>query len=110
MELTRGDTGRYKFQRSDAEGNPILSVPSEMYFTVKRSYESDTVILQKKLEDMTMDETGFWHFTIEPADTQAKEIGDYVFDIEVTTTEGIVQTIAKGSLRLTAEATWYTDK
>lgn len=109
MELTRGDTGRYKFQRSDADGNPILTVPSAMYFTVKKRYDSDNVILQKRLEDMTMDESGFWHFTIEPADTQKKLIGDYVFDIEVTT-DNVVQTIAKGTLSLTEEATWYTDK
>lgn len=109
MELTRGDTGRYKFRRTDEAGNPILTVPSSMYFTVKKNYGLDSFIFQKKLEDMTIDASGFWHFTIEPADTQTLNTGNYVFDIEVTT-DDVVQTIAKGTLRLTDEATWYNNK
>lgn len=109
MELTRGDTGQFKFQRKDAEGHVILTTPDALYFTVKKSYQSPSVVFQKDLDDMTLDENGTYHFTIEPTDTQALDYGNYVYDIEVTESD-YVQTIAKGSLKLTAEATWYTDK
>ena len=31
MELTRGDTGQFKFQRKDAEGHVILTTPDALY-------------------------------------------------------------------------------
>lgn len=109
MELTRGDTGQYKFQRLDADGQVITTAPTAMYFTVKKSYQSATAEVQKTLDDMTIDEDSYWHFTLDPEDTEALDIGNYVYDIEVTT-EGVVSTIAKGTLKLLAEATWYTNK
>lgn len=109
MELTRGDTGQYRFQRKDADGEVILTLPDAIYFTVKKSYQSPTVVFQKTIDDMTFDQDGTFHFTIEPEDTQALDIGNYVYDIEVTDSD-YVQTISKGTLKLLAEATWYTDK
>lgn len=109
MELTRGDTGQYKFQRLDADGEVITATPTAMYFTVKKSYQSSAVAFQKTIDDMEFGEDNYWHFTIDPTDTEALDIGNYVYDIEVTS-EDIVSTIAKGTLKLLAEATWYTDK
>lgn len=109
MELTRGDTGQYKFQRLNADGGVITTTPTAMYFTIKKSFQSPTALVQKKLEDMTIGEDYYWHFTIDPEDTESLEIGKYVYDIEVTT-EGVVSTIAKGTLQLLSEATWYTNK
>ncbi len=109
MELTRGDTGLFKFQRLDAEGHAITSTPDTLDFTVKASFADSDIVFQKKLADMTMDNDGTWHFTIDPTDTQALTVGNYVYDIEVSD-DGYVQTIAKGSLKLTQEATWYTNR
>lgn len=109
MELTRGDTGQYCFQRLDADGDAITTTPTALYFTCKKSYQSSSVAFQKTIDDMTMDDDGTWHFVIEPEDTEALDIGNYVYDIEVTESS-YVQTIAKGTLKLLAEATWYTDK
>ena len=109
MELTRGDTGFFKFQRLDAEGQVITTIPDAIYFTVKASYADLDIAFQKKLADMTMDNDGTWHFTVDPADTQSLLIGNYVYDIEVNQ-NGYVQTIAKGSLKITQEATWYQNR
>lgn len=109
MELTRGDTGQYKFKRLDAEGHAITNTPDSLDFTVKNSFSDSDIVFQKKLTDMTMDEDGTWHFTIAPADTEKLPVGNYVFDIEVKQ-DNYVQTIAKGTLKLTSEATWYNNR
>lgn len=109
MVLTRGDTGAFKFQRLNADGEPITSTPDAMYFTVKKSFSNNTYVLQKTLADMTLGEDNYWHFALEPSDTASLSYGPYVYDIEVTSGE-YVQTIAKGKLTLEEEATWITNK
>ena len=107
LTLTRGDTGYFKFPRKDKQGNKILTPPSQMYFTIKDNWSATTAIVQKTLEDMTFSED-YWHIVLEPDDTEALAVKDYVYDIEVT--DGYVKTIAKGAFHLTKEATWYTNK
>lgn len=109
MELTRGDSGQYNFQRINAQGEVIMSTPNTLDFTVKRSYSDRAPVFQKKIDDMQMDEEGYWHFTIEPEDTETLDIDTYVYDIEVTE-DGYVQTISKGSLKLLPEATWVSNR
>ena len=115
IDLTRGDTGAFKFQRKDKNGNVIGTVPAALYFTVKKSFSTSEVVLQKTVSDMTLDESFYWHFRLEPEDTEELEVGCYAFDIEVTDAdpgggENYVQTIVKGRLNLTAEATWSDNK
>ena len=109
MQFTRGDTQPLKFQRLDAEGHAITQTPTAMYFTVKTDFNASDYVFQKSIEDMTLGEDNYWHFVINPEDTQALPVGNYVYDIEVTT-EGNVFTISKGTLKLLAEATWYLNK
>ena len=109
MELTRGDSGQYNFQRINADGEVIMSTPTTLDFTVKRSYSDRAPVFQKKIGDMEMDDQGFWHFTINPEDTETLEIATYVYDIEVSD-GGYVQTISKGSLKLLPEATWVSNR
>lgn len=109
MDFTRGDSQPIKFQRLDSDGNAITATPDEMYFTVKFSYKDETAVFQKTLDDMTFGEDNYWHFVIEPSDTQTLPVGKYVYDIEVTTGENVF-TISKGTLTLLPEATWSTNK
>ena len=109
MELTRGDSLPLKFQRLDDDGNVITVRPSALYFTVKKTFDHTTFILQKSIDDMTFGEDEFYHLVIDPSETAAIPYGDYVFDVEVTT-EGYVWTIAKGILHITQEATWTVNK
>ena len=109
MQFTRGDTQPLKFQRLDADGEPITDVPDEMYFTVKKDYSVKEIVFQKNLDDMTLGDDDNWHFVIDPEDTQELPVGNYVYDIEVTT-DGNVFTISKGTLKLLPEATWVENK
>ena len=109
LELTRGDSLPLKFQRKDDDGNVITVRPSALYFTVKKTFDHTTFILQKTLEDMTFGEDEFYHLKVNPEETAAIPYGDYVFDVEVTT-EGNVFTIAKGILHITQESTWAVNK
>ena len=109
MEFTRGDTQPLKFQRLDASGNVIIDRPEKIFFTVKSDYKDKEFIFQKTINDMTYSLDKFWHFTIEPSDTQTLPVGTYVYDIEVTA-NGRVFTISKGQLKLLPEATWSSNK
>lgn len=109
ISKTRGDTIGLRFQRKDADGEIILTAPTAMYFTLKKSYNDSAVVLQKSLSDMTMDEDGTWHIVLAPGDTENLTYGTYVFDIEVTA-QGYVTTICKDSLKLTEESTWSVNK
>lgn len=106
---TRGDTWGYKFQRFDFDGDLITDRPDAMYFTVKNSFNDRTPAIQKTLDDMYLDEDGFWHFTITPEDTNNLAYGEYYADIE-RIVAGDVKTIAKGTFKLTEEATWASNE
>ena len=105
MEQTRGDTKKYYFQRKKADGTVIIDLPDALYFTVKKNYIDNKALIQKKLSDMTVDQEGKYHFTIEPGDTDKLPYGGYVFDIQVTVGD-IKTTIAKGKFVLTEEVTF----
>lgn len=109
IEFFRGDSKRLKFQRLDAHGDPILLTPSAMYFTVKRNCDTKEFIFQKKLSDMTLGDDGYWHFTINPSDTETVPYETYAYDLEVTV-EGFVNTISSGSLKIKKESTWKANK
>lgn len=105
----RGDTRRYKFERINADGSIILTPPDKLYFTVKKTYISKEMLIQKKLEDFVIDADGTYHFTILPDDTNNLKYGTYVFDIEVIT-DGVKTTIAKGDFTIEPEVTFADDE
>ena len=109
LKQIRGDTRRYKFQRLNADGTPITIRPDKIYFTVKKSYSDNVVMLQKTIDDMTIDDDGTYHFTVEPDDTNNLQYMTYVFDIEVIT-DGVKTTIAKGGFTIQEEVTWAEDE
>lgn len=109
MKLTRGDTGNFTFQCLDAQGAVITTIADAIYFTVKASWNTASAVICKTIDDMTFDENGTYHFTIQPGDTEDLRYGNYMFDIEVTR-DGVVTTIAKGVLTITEEATWVINK
>ena len=109
MEMTRGDTARYKFRRLDDEGNPITEVPDNVYFTVKEDYFNLDPVLQKTINDMSFDENYYFHFTINPEDTENLMTRNYVYDIQVNQ-GNYKQTIAKGVFKLTKEVTYVSNE
>lgn len=109
MQLTRGDTKKYYFQRKNKDGEVIIDAPSAIYFTVKRQYFDQDPLIQKTLDDMTLDADGTYHFTIEPTDTDGLKYGTYVFDIQVVNAN-VKTTIAKGNLVVTEEVTFASNE
>lgn len=108
MELIRGDTGRYKFQRQDLNGNVLSTIPTAIYFTVKETFDDKDFIFQKTIADMTKDSDHWWHFVIDPADTETLPYKSYVYDLEITDED--VSTISSGKFILKKEATWSINK
>lgn len=104
MKMIRGDTKKIQFQRKKSDGTVILDRPDSLYFTVKEKYEDRAAVLQKTLDDMTLDAEGVYHFTIEPEDTDSLKFKRYVFDIQVKQ-NGIKTTIARGLLQIEEEVT-----
>lgn len=104
IELIRADTRGFKFQRKNADGSVIMTTPNSIYFTVKSSFDTPNILLQKEMDDMTMDENGFWHFKLLPEDTAKIPYGVYVCDIQITQDDNVKTTT--GTFKLTGEATW----
>lgn len=96
MKIKRGDTKRYKFARK-IDGEIVKERADHIYFTVKENRSDNAnVVLQKTINDMTFDdETGYYHMTILPDDTNNLQIKTYPYDIEVKIGDDYVQTINK---------------
>lgn len=105
MEIIRGDTGLYKFQRKDKAGEIILEKAEKIYFSVKENYKISKVLFQKTIDDMTFDEDGTYHFAIEASDTDNLDYGDYVYDLEVINGT-LKSTISRGIFRIKEEVTF----
>lgn len=99
--LTRGDTLKAQISLVDREGNPYEpQVGDVIRFACKKEYtDPDTEVLILKnipLESLVL--------TLEPEDTKELPFGNYVYDIQLTTAAGEVDTfITKGTLTLTEE-------
>ena len=61
--------------------------------------------IEKTIDDMTFDEEGIYHFTIEPKDTDKLAYGKYVFDIEVID-KNVKTTICRDEFKITEEVTF----
>lgn len=109
IALIRGDTAKFKFQRLDVEGNPIMTAADEVFFTVKENTRKRGFVFQKTLADMTFDDEGFYHFVIQPEDTNGLQYWDYVYDIEIIQ-DGVKTTVAIGAFVLKPEVTWVENE
>lgn len=109
ITMPRGDLRKIKFQITTASGEPFLT-PDEVFFTVKDSTTSKKVCFQKKLSDgsITLGEDNYYHFIIQPEDTDGLKYQDYKFDIEVLGTE--LKQTQIGTLTITDEVTFHTDE
>lgn len=107
--MVRGDSKAYKFQRKDKEGNILTDTPTTLFFTVKTSFKTQEYVLQKNLENMYITQDGYWHFVLNPEDTEDLPYGKYCWDIQVVQ-DGFKTTIARGHLELTNESTWEVNE
>ena len=99
--LTRGDTFKAQLSLVDREGNPYEPQPGDaIRFACKKDYsDPDTEVLIVKVVP-----TDTLILELEPEDTKELPFGNYVYDIQLTTAAGEVDTfITKGTLTITEE-------
>jgi len=80
IAINRGTSLGLKAQRLGLDGEPILTQAEEIYFIIKKRWTDKTAIVTKDLSDMTFDEEGYYHFTIDPEDTESLAYGRYTWD------------------------------
>lgn len=97
--MTRGDTARVQVSISNPDGSEYQPVEGDtVRFAMKESYDDEEPLVLKDIPTDTM------LLTIDPADTKPLPFGKYVYDIELTQTDGTVNTfITKASIVLDEE-------
>ena len=111
IEFPRGDTCPLKFELVDGENNPIELKPTDnLYFTVKKNYNIQTYLFQKKfsLQDIEI-EDGYYKLTINSSDTSSLSYGTYVYDIALKSGD-YRKTLCLGQITLTNEATFSNNE
>ena len=114
MKIIRGDTKRYQFKRTDADGKVVTERPYGLYFTVKNTWTDEDFIFQKTISDMEFDDDpesetyGYWAFVIRPEDTNQIGYGRHVCDIQVVRDADSLEktTIFKDQFNVLGESTW----
>ena len=101
ITLTRGDTFKALISITDKDGRPYeLQEGDVVRFAMKKNYSDpdDQVLINKVIPNETL------ILTLVPEDTKHLPFGTYVYDIQLTTVGGEVDTfITKASLTLTEE-------
>ena len=92
--LTRGDTAYITVEMFDAEGNPYVPESGdEIKFTLKKSYLSETPLIEKVLDNENL------ILEINPEDTKDLIMNrDYSYDIQLTKANGDVDTFITSSI------------
>lgn len=89
---TRGDSAEllitiYKKNPDGSRGDPYIPKEGDVIrFALSDHYDDDNPLIVKDIPIETM------VLKIEPEDTEPLEFGDYVYDIQLTTSDGYVDT------------------
>lgn len=100
IKMTRGDTLLVQIEMEDSEGNAYTPQEGdEIRFAMKQKYTDEQTLIHKTIPTDTLT------LKLDPEDTKSLTApASYVYDIQLTTAEGIVDTfIAKAKLTLTEE-------
>ena len=85
ITITRGDTGLFTLGiKSDGEAYDYSA--DTVVFTVKTDTYTNKILFQKTIAFNEV-------VVIEPGDTEKLAYGDYVYDVQVTTEQGVVSTV-----------------
>lgn len=107
IEFPRGDTCPIEFNLIDANGTPIvLGEGDELYFTVKKNFNTAEAIFQKKFtSNEIIQDNGKCSLTIQTGDTNRLNYGTYVYDICIRS-GSYRKTLCLGNITLTNESTF----
>lgn len=108
IRMPRGDIRKVKF--CVRSGETLKTDLTQIFFTVKNTTRQKNIIFQKTLTDgdIVLESDNYFHFTIDPEDTDPLDYGTYKFDIEIIGDE-IKQTTI-GTLDITDEVTFASDE
>ena len=106
--MARGDLETKTFNLKTKSGQVFSTEPDEIYMTVKKASRDHDYLFQKKMSDgsIVKVETGKYHFTILPEDTDNLDFRDYVFDIEIVK-DGMIKKTFCGKLVIGPEVTHH---
>lgn len=91
ISIIRGDTTRFEIEVLDQSGEKyVLLDGDQLVFTVKKNTSTDDIIIQKKILGDT--------FTLTHDDTKNLEYRKYVYDIQLTQSNGDVTTVIPPSI------------
>lgn len=109
--MPRGDIRPVRFFIRNRNTKDIISNFDEIYFTVKRSFDTKDYLFQKRYSEneIELQEDGSYQLVIDAKDTEGRRYGTYVFDIEILRGSDVKQTYT-GKLVLTDEATHYNNE
>lgn len=102
IKLTRGDTARFSvgILNEISESNYSIKNDDRLTFTVKKKVKDEVSLIQKTITGSTL-------FHIKPEDTSGLSFGKYVYDVQLTTSDGDVYTIVvPTTFELLAEVTY----
>lgn len=109
FEFPRGDTTPITFNVKDSNGNELTNF-DEIYFTMKKNYNTGEMILQKRLTRGNITyEDGQFNLILGHKDTANLNYGKYVYDIEVKSGQ-YFKTICIGTIQLTNESTFISNE
>ena len=88
ITLTRGDTFIATVNLFDKDNEPqTLQEGDAIRFALKMDYDDETVLIHKDIPIDTM------VLYLAPEDTKDLEFGSYVYDIQVTFANGVIDTV-----------------
>ena len=99
ITMTRGDTLKLKINILDADGNEYVPAEGDIIrFAAKQSYSDDEPLILKEIPY----DTCILH--LEPSDTkELTQPSKLVYDIQITMTDGTVDTFISGTLSIIEE-------
>jgi hypothetical protein len=98
--ITRGDSAPLPLGVTDRDGNPYVVQPDDsVVMTIKKTTTDMAYLIQKQLVNGV--------FSFVPTDTEGRDYGDYIYDVQLTMANGYTDTIILPSLfRITEEVTF----
>lgn len=99
ITLTRGDSFSATVIIYDAEGEEYTPEETDVIrFKCKKGFsDAFRTLIEKTIPNDTLE------LVLEPEDTEHLSYGDYVYDIQLTTGEGVIDTFISSTLTLTGE-------
>lgn len=104
-KLIRGDSAVIEFSLSDDDGKDILLSDIDTLILTARAYNDGNILFEKSKENFK-NEGNNYSVEILPEDTQELSLTDFVYDIEITLTDGTRGTLL-GKIELKRDVTTH---